>query len=68
MLAPNIIDFITDPDALGPFYEGPSWDRWRACLRAAYALPMSDTDLALFREVAGDRAPPENSVSEFVAW
>ncbi|HEX3861081.1 MAG TPA: hypothetical protein VHY35_05260 [Stellaceae bacterium] len=67
MTGPDIIDFISDPDALGPSYAGPSWDRWRACLRAAYALPMSDVDLALFSEVAGGRAPPLWPVSEFVA-
>lgn len=63
----NIIDFIGDPHILGPFYEGESWARWRACLRAAYALPMGKSDLELFAEVAGDRAPPNKPVSEFVA-
>jgi len=41
MTAParTIIDLMDGP--LAPFYEGPSWDRWRAVLRAAYALPMT---------------------------
>src|SRR5579872_709982 len=66
-VAPTVIDFLSDPDLLGPHYAGSSWDRWRACLKAAYALPMTDHDLALFSEVAGGRAPPQAPVTEFVA-
>src|ERR1700759_4086869 len=60
----NVIQFISKPDLLGPHFEGPSWDRWRAVLRAAYALPMSEQDLQLFREVAGNRNPPTRPVRE----
>jgi phage terminase large subunit-like protein len=67
MTAPNnIIDFVSDDHLLGPFFRGESWDRWRAVLRAAFALPMTERDLALFREVAGDRAPPTRRVRELV--
>jgi hypothetical protein len=62
----NILDFITDPSLLRSSFEGASWDRWRAVLRAAYALPMSKRDRALFTEVAGDRAPPSHRVRELV--
>jgi hypothetical protein len=63
----NVIDFLFDSRALlGPHFEGPSWDRWRAVLRAAFALPMSIRDLELFHEVAGDRAPPTRRVRELV--
>jgi hypothetical protein len=61
------LDFITDPAMLGPFFEGASWDRWRAVLRGAFALPMTTRDRSLFREVAGDRDPPPKPVSELVA-
>lgn len=65
-MKPSIIDFVTDPHLLGPHFLGPSWDRWRAVLRAAFALPMSSDDLALFHEVAGDRTPPAKPVRELV--
>jgi hypothetical protein len=62
----SIIDFLDSRHFLGPFFEGPSWDRWRAVLRAAFALPMSAEDLALFKEVAGNREPPKKRVRELV--
>src|SRR5207248_2452 len=36
-------------------------------LKAAYAEPMSDDDLNLFRAVAGNRAPPRTPVKELWA-
>jgi hypothetical protein len=62
----NVIDFISDPSLLRPSFEGPSWDRWRAVLKAAFALPMSKRDLELFAEVSGDRRPPKRRVKELV--
>jgi hypothetical protein len=62
----SILDFISDPSLLRASFEGPSWDRWRAVLRAAFALPMSRRDRELFAEVAGGRAPPKRRVKELV--
>jgi hypothetical protein len=63
----TIIDFVSDPAFLGPFFGGDSWDRWRAVFRAADAQPMSERDLELFQEIAGDRRPPARRVKELVA-
>jgi hypothetical protein len=63
----TISRLLSDPNLLAPFYSGPSWDRWRACLKAAYAEPLTSRELALFKEVAGDRDPPAKPVREFVA-
>jgi hypothetical protein len=63
----SIIDFISDPSLLRSSFEGSSWDRWRAVLRATFALPMSKRDLELFAEVSGGRAPPQRRVKELVA-
>ena len=41
-----------------------SWSRWISILRAAFALPMTNKDCAAFREVAGDRVPPNKRVDE----
>jgi len=62
----SVIDFISDPNLLGPHFTGPSWDRWKAVLRAAFCLPMTERDLQLFREVAGDRSPPKRRVKQVV--
>jgi hypothetical protein len=48
---------------LAASFEGPSWNRWRAILKAAYCLPMSPTERRLFEEVA-ERAPPTKRVRE----
>ena len=56
---------LLDPNLLGAALGNPStWSRWLAVLRAAFALDMSDADLALFKEVAGDRNPPDQRVDE----
>ena len=60
------VDFIDDPNLLGHHFEGASWDRWRAVLKAAFAVPMSSRDLELFQEVAGNREPPGKPVRELV--
>ena len=62
----SIIDFIGDAQLLRASFDGPSWDRWRAVLKAAFALPMSRRDRVLFAEVSGDRAPPTCRVKELV--
>lgn len=62
----NVLDFISDPVYLGRAFDGPSWDRWRAVLRAAFYLPMSSRDLDLFAEVSGNRTPPTRRVKELV--
>jgi hypothetical protein len=38
----SIADFLDRQALLGPHFEGQSWDRWRAVLRAAFGPPMSD--------------------------
>jgi hypothetical protein len=66
MTAPTIIDFLEAPALLRPQFAGASWDRWRAVLKAAFALPMSDHDKTLFAEVSGNRQPPARPVRELV--
>jgi hypothetical protein len=58
---PTIIDVMDGP--LADSFEGPSWDRWRAILKGAFGLPMTEDELESFREVT-DRDPPGNRVRE----
>jgi hypothetical protein len=61
------LDFPTafdDPRLFGPFFAGPSWDAWRAIIRAVDALPMTTQQLATFNELAGGREPPKRRPRE----
>ena len=60
----NLPDAFDDPNLFGPFFKGPSWDAWRAIIRAAHALPMTPEQLITFGQLAGGRAPPKRKVRE----
>ena len=60
---PDIIKVTSDRHLLGSWFSGPSWAVWRSVLKAAYALPMSDSERVQFRSVA-DRDPPAKQVRE----
>lgn len=64
MTAVTIIDAMNDPEAFSPWFEGSSWDAWKAVLKAAFALPMTPQELITFGELGGGRAPPRHRVRE----
>jgi hypothetical protein len=57
---------MEDPHLFGQWFEGPSWDAWRAVLKAAVCDPMTAREMRLFRSVA-DRDPPGRRVRELWA-
>jgi hypothetical protein len=59
----NFLAAFDDPEVFGPHFAGPSWDTWRAVLKAGHGLPLDDAELELFRAVA-DRDPPTRRVKE----
>ncbi len=59
----NIVAAMNDAEAFAPWFKGESWDGWRAILRGAFALAMSDAEREFFRKVA-ERDPPEQPVKE----
>jgi hypothetical protein len=59
----GVVDAMQSKQLFGPHFAGPSWDTWRAVLKAAFAEPMNDEENAVFRAVA-ERAPPQHRVSE----
>lgn len=63
----NLVGAMDDPHLFGPWFEGPSWNVWRTVLRAAYALPPTEADLATFKDVAGGRDWPTKRAREFWA-
>ena len=60
----SIVTCMDDTDAFGAWFEGPSWDAWKAVLKAAYALPMSASNRETFAAVAGGRDLPKHRVKE----
>jgi hypothetical protein len=64
--AAPIIDLASamqHPKLFRPWFDGPSWDHWRAVLKAAFALPMTDAEREFFHTVA-EREPPTKRVRE----
>jgi hypothetical protein len=59
----DIIQAMQHPQLFGPYFHGPSWNGWATVLKAAYALPMSDSERAFFRTIA-ERDPPKKAVRE----
>src|SRR6267378_1617561 len=60
----NIIAALDDERLFKPWFRGESWDGWRTILKAAFAIPLNDSELEFFHSVAGDRDPPERQVRE----
>ena len=54
---------LTDKRLLG--LGGPSWQTWRAVLKAAHAERLTPAERAAFDLVAGGRAPPTRKVRQF---
>jgi hypothetical protein len=51
------------PGLFKQWFDGESWDGWRAILKAAFALPMREPEREFFRSVA-ERDPPKKRVRE----
>jgi hypothetical protein len=60
----TIVEAMTDPAMFGPWFQGSSWGAWHSVLKAAFALPMTETEEATFRALAGGRNPPKQRVRE----
>ena len=60
----NIIEAMCAPDCFAPWFSGSSWAAWGAVLKAAHALPLSDSEAEAFHVLAGGRRPPTRRVRE----
>jgi hypothetical protein len=55
----NILDAIDDPNLLGASIRDPeAWEPWKALLAAAFGLPLSEDQLALYRACTGRSEAP----------
>jgi hypothetical protein len=60
----SILDDLDNPELFSPFFEGESWNPWRAFLAALFALPMDDDQLATYRRHTGRLEPPVKAFTE----
>jgi hypothetical protein len=63
----TILDAVRDSKLFGPWFrDKTTWASWLAFLAALFALPMTDDQLAIYRERTGRQAPPSTPATE--AW
>ena len=60
----NILEFQNSPELMGNSFQGESRAAFRSVLAGAFAIPMENDALALFKRLAGGREPPTRRVSE----
>jgi hypothetical protein len=60
----DILAAIESPEWWGPWFARGDWRAWRALLAAAFALPMDEEQLAVYRECTGRSSPPTSPASE----
>jgi hypothetical protein len=65
-IAISVSQALASEKLFAPHFAGPSWNTWRAVIKAMYAEPMTAAELEIFRSVA-DRNPPTKLVREMVA-
>ena len=52
----SFVEAFDDPNLFGPYFKGPSWNGWRAVLKAAHGVALNDDELRFFRTVAEPRS------------
>lgn len=61
----NILEAIDDPNLFGPWFKDPkTWAAWRVFLAALFGLPMTDEQLAVYKECTGRTEPPAEAAAE----
>jgi hypothetical protein len=60
----NILQVIDDPKVFGQHFRAGSWQAWRVFLAALFALPLTDAELAIYRQRTGRAAPPSAPLHE----
>jgi hypothetical protein len=63
----SVVDALNDDAIFGRWFAGASWNVWRAVLKAAFCLKMTEAEVEAFSVVAGGRKPPCKRVKELWA-
>jgi hypothetical protein len=64
---PDLVKAMNSKTLFRPWFDGESWNGWKAVLKAMDALPMTADEVAFFKSVAGGRNLPTRPVREFYA-
>jgi hypothetical protein len=63
----TIIDAIEDPNLFRPFFDNPqTWTTWFVFLKALFALPMTELELAVYQRLTRRENAPTQQAEE--AW
>jgi hypothetical protein len=62
----NILRALDDEKVFAPFFRGDTWNAWRVFLAALFALPMSEEQLAIYKQFTGRSVPQSQPSHE--AW
>lgn len=63
----TLLDAIADPKLFAPFFRHPdSWIAWRAFIAAAFGLPMSGEERAIYKACTGRKDAPTQQMRELV--
>lgn len=61
----NILQTLDDPNLFQPWFKDPkTWATWRVFLCALFGLPMSEDQLAIYRECTGRTHAPTEPATE----
>jgi hypothetical protein len=66
VVPPTIVEAMADERLFGPWFKKKTWQAWFAFIAALFALPMSDEQLAIFKQCTGREAAPTAVARE--AW
>ncbi|WP_049820096.1 hypothetical protein [Bradyrhizobium japonicum] len=62
---PTILDALADGELFKPFFKDvETWAVWFAIIAAIFALPMTDEQVAVYRQVTGRTQPPTEVAKE----
>ena len=62
---PTIIELMDHPELLRPWFKDPeTWSAWRTLLKELFALPMTEEELALYRQCTGRSGQPTEAFLE----
>jgi len=56
----DIVQAMDHPGLFKQWFDGPSWDGWRAVLKAAFCLPMSEAEIAFFKSDPFELKPADD--------
>ncbi|MDP2355488.1 MAG: hypothetical protein Q8M31_05445 [Beijerinckiaceae bacterium] len=63
----TLLDAMTDPKLFGSFFKDlDSWLAWTAFIASVFGLPMTEPQLAIYRECTGRTEPPTGAMREAV--